>query len=223
MIELDAREGTEQRPGSVVETATRQLRDWITGGRLPAGQRLIEANLMGELGISRGALRQALTLLAGEGLLELVPHKGARVRAFSKRDLEEIADARVALEGMAARLAAARARADPEVGASLRRLTVDMDEAIAARQLRTYINLNGDFHDALVDAAGNRQLAAMINTLRVQAFRHLFATLVDLDDAVRSNEDHRGLAEAIARGDEDAAEALMRAHINGSRGLIGRR
>jgi DNA-binding GntR family transcriptional regulator len=102
-------------------------------------------------------------------------------------------------------------------------LTESMSEAIAARQLRTYINLNGAFHDALVDGAGNPQLAVMINALRVQAFRRLFATIVDLEDAVRSNEDHRALAEAIARVDEDAAEALMRDHINRSRALIDRR
>jgi DNA-binding GntR family transcriptional regulator len=207
----------------VVERATRQLREQINTGRMPAGQRLVEANLMAELEISRGALRQVLALLAGEGLIELIPHKGARVRVFSNRDLQEIADARMALEGMAARLAAIRARSEPGVAARLRELTESMSEAIAARQLRTYINLNGAFHDALVDGAGNPQLAVMINALRVQAFRRLFATIVDLEDAVRSNEDHRALAEAIARVDEDAAEALMRDHINRSRALIDRR
>jgi DNA-binding GntR family transcriptional regulator len=207
----------------VVERATRQLREQINTGRMPAGQRLVEANLMAELEISRGALRQVLALLAGEGLIELIPHKGARVRVFSNRDLQEIADARMALEGMAARLAAIRARSEPGVAARLMELTESMSEAIAARQLRTYINLNGAFHDALVDGAGNPQLAVMINALRVQAFRRLFATIVDLEDAVRSNEDHRALAEAIARVDEDAAEALMRDHINRSRALIDRR
>jgi DNA-binding GntR family transcriptional regulator len=207
----------------VVERATRQLREQINTGRMTAGQRLVEANLMAELEISRGALRQVLALLAGEGLIELIPHKGARVRVFSNRDLQEIADARMALEGMAARLAAIRARSEPGVAARLMELTESMSEAIAARQLRTYINLNGAFHDALVDGAGNPQLAVMINALRVQAFRRLFATIVDLEDAVRSNEDHRALAEAIARVDEDAAEALMRDHINRSRALIDRR
>jgi DNA-binding GntR family transcriptional regulator len=221
--EAAARQQGERRGGSVVESATQQLRDWIGSGRLPAGQRLVEANLMGELAISRGALRQALALLAGEGLLELVPHKGARVRVFNKRDLQEISDARVALEGMAARRAAARARIDPAIGNRLLELTSAMDEAIAARRLRTYIELNADFHNAVVESAGNAQLAAMINALRVQAFRHLFSTLVDLEDAVRSNQDHHALAEAISQGEEDRSEALMRGHINRSRGLIDRR
>ena len=98
-----------QRPSSVREAAYGHLRDSILRGSLLPGTRISEPNLAEQLGISRTPVREALQRLSQEGLVELTPAKGARVRVLSAEEVREVYEARAMLEGEAARLAAERA------------------------------------------------------------------------------------------------------------------
>ena len=189
------------------------LRDAIREGRLAPGQRLVVADLTSMLGVSNGPVREAIRRLTGEGLVEIVPHRGAAVRVFDSADLREIFDIREVLEGLAARLAAERTGAagrHPELAA----MVVDM-RAILEGGL-AYIAHNRAFHKLIYTLAGNARLSEQAGQLTLPLYRWQFHTLMDPAYARLSASEHEGIAAAILAGDGVRAERSMRNHIGSS-------
>jgi len=135
-----------------------RLRDHIVEGNIPDGGRVPERQLCEMLGISRTPLREALKVLAAEGLVELLPNRGARVRALSAQDLSELFDVMGGLEGLAGRLACENI-ADEEI-ADIERLHYEMYGFYLRRDMHGYFHVNQLIHARIVEASRNATLKA---------------------------------------------------------------
>jgi DNA-binding GntR family transcriptional regulator len=133
-----------------------RLRDYVVEGNIPEGARVPERQLCEMFGISRTPLREALKVLAAEGLIELLPNRGARVRQLSERDLEELFDVMAGLESLAGRLAC-EAITDEEI-AAIERLHYEMYGYYLNSDMHGYFAVNQRIHESIVAAARNETL-----------------------------------------------------------------
>lgn len=134
-----------------------KLRDFIVEGNLSAGARIPERQLCEKFGISRTPLREALKVLAAEGLIELLPNRGARVRILSERDINELFDLMAGLEALAGRLACEDIT-DAEI-ADIEALHQTMYVAYLHGDMPGYFQANQLIHNKIVEAARNKALS----------------------------------------------------------------
>ena len=195
---------------SMVEQTCDILRERIRTGEIPPGTRLRQEVLAEELGISRTPLREAMRLLAADGLVELEPNRGAIVTALRHDDQVAFWEARLALEPAAARLAAERPSAT-----GIEAMRTAIAEQRSARADGEGFAANRAFHLALVAAAGNPHLDRFAETLWVRAVGQSIYTAQSSDAAVVAAyaDQHAAMLAAIERGDAELAERLTREHI----------
>jgi DNA-binding GntR family transcriptional regulator len=194
------------------DTAYEAVRQMILSGEAEAGSRLGEAELAETLGLSRTPVREALQRLGADGLVDVLPHRGARVARWTRDDLAEIFELRSLLEPYAAARAARLGR-DEAVLTELRGHCAAMERAAADGDLARVAQLNSRFHAALIDASGNRRLPAMLTSvmhapLILGTFRRY-----DAEAMARSMNHHRELVAALTARDPAWAESVMRAHV----------
>ncbi|MDP2134923.1 MAG: GntR family transcriptional regulator [Sulfuritalea sp.] len=202
---------TRVNRSSLSEQAVALLRERIYSHALLPGQRLDEALLAEQLGISRTPLREALKVLSAEGLVDLQPHKGCFVTELSLRDLEEIFPIMATLEGRVAHEVATKRTA-----AQLKALDAlhdKLERHAAAGDVDRYYETNYVFHDQMQECAGNRWLQIVIGDLRklLKLSRHHSLRLEGRLAA--SLAEHRALMQALHRQDAAAAEEVMRGHL----------
>jgi DNA-binding GntR family transcriptional regulator len=198
---------------TVVEQALRAIRERIRDGSYAPGQRLIEADLTGSLGISRGPLREAMWCLAGEGLVQIEANRGVTVRKLTREETRHRYQLREVLEGLAARLAAENIDAGSN-REKFRKIFKAGEKLARANDIAGYIDSNEAFHDQIVTMSGNEMLSTLIGQLRVPLYRLQFKRLVTSPQAVlASAEEHAVVAEAILAGQGAQAERAMRRHI----------
>jgi DNA-binding GntR family transcriptional regulator len=188
-----------------------RLRDDILAGAFPPGERLIELQLTERYGVGRAAIRAALVELDSEGLVQRETNRGATVRRISVTEAVEITQARAALEGLIARLAAERAT-NAECD-DLRAVVADMTEAVAAGDSVGYSKLNRRLHGTLCTVARHRVADDLVANLRNRAAHHQFRLVLVPGRAEESLGQHRAIVEAVVAGDGEAAEAAMRDHL----------
>lgn len=210
---------TAAAPGprqTAVESVIEAIIEGVKDGRYAPGQRLVEADLTAELGISRGPLREAMGRLAAEGVLELEPYRGAVVRRLGREDVQDLFNIREVLEGEAARLAALRIDEDDN-RARLEREIAVIDTFRGRTDTMAYMDENERFHELVVELSGSKLLARLIPQLQVHAFRLLFRRMIVEDSAMpNSIADHADVAAAILVGNAKAAERAMRVHVRRS-------
>lgn len=207
----DAQEpGRPAQPGrgsDQVTALTDELRAQIITGDLRPGQPLRQELLADRFATSRMPIREALRVLEAEGLVVLVPHKGATVAPLDPDELEEVYEMRVVAETLALR------RAIPELSnAQIDRAERIQDRAEAGG-LRGFGSLNKAFHTTLYAPCGRPRLLAHIAGLVDVANRYLTFTAGSLDYRDRSHREHRDLLAACRRRDEAAASDLLARHI----------
>lgn len=193
-------------------------RNQIIEGRFAPGDRVTESEIAATAKVSRTPVREALHRLEAEGLIRFVPNQGAFVRSWGPREAEEIFELRAQLESYAARLAAERA--DDDQLAALRDLAQRQFAASKARgrgHLKRIADLNAQFHEALLAAAGSAVLRASMANLANAPL--VFQTFRDYarDDLIRSARHHLEIVEAIKSRNSEWAAAAMRAHIFAAR------
>ncbi len=198
------------REGLRGEFVYRTLREAIIRGVLPEGQRIQDRLLALELGVSRTPVREALQRLEAEGFLKNVPRLGLIVAEITPQEIEDIYIIRIALEGVAARLAAQRASAgDIEILSSLNE---GIARATHSRDVQQLTTLNREFHQAIYQAARNASLAELLNRLHYAVQRFRQSTLSIPERAQEALEEHEQLVAAIRDRDAERAEAIARAH-----------
>jgi DNA-binding GntR family transcriptional regulator len=198
---------------SIVDRVYESVRSRILDGTLERGARLRQEALAAELGVSRTPLREALRRLASEGLVELEPNRGARIPDLSHADMVIAYEARLALEPGAARLAAA----NPDPVALERMRTAIARHRRAATQ-HALFDANRAFHLALVDAARNEHLSRLAANLWAAGIGAVILAVQDETPAeIAADADaHERIAAAVAAGDGDRAERLVREHVGGA-------
>lgn len=198
--------------GSTVDRVVDHLKEGILYGRYAPGQRLIEADLTRELGVSRGPLREAYRRLSAEGLIESVPNRGAIVRRLSFKETHELFQIRSALEALAAQLAAENIGA-PGVRAQFEAAIAPIWSDLPRNTPSAYLDENKMFHQAVADASGNDQLTALTRQMQLPLIMFQLSGALTPDVLAKSNAEHRAVAEAILAGDGASAAAAMRAHL----------
>lgn len=206
---------TQRRAG---DAAVEALRSAILEGALSPGQRLREADAAESLGVSRTPIRQAFAVLESEGLIEMAPHVGARVRSYNREDLEELYELRAALEGLAARRACRHADTEllAELHASCERyegVGFHDDPAAAVEE-------NRRFHDLIIGAAGSERLRHMLDNVTAVPLMYRTALWSTEEHERRSVRAHAEIIAAIADRDEDRAERLTREHLLAGRDVV---
>ena len=212
--------GLALRPRAI--TVADSLREQMLDGALRDGEKLNEARLAEALGVSRTPLRAALHALAAEGLLEYAPNRGFTVRDFSAELVDEAFEIRAALEGLACRFATRRGL-DAIARAGLEAALVEGEAVIATgrcgpAELERYRTANVAFHETLVHAAQNRQLADTLRLVLNRPGASLRRIVAFTPDQIRRRvDDHRRILDAIFANDPWRAESLMREHVEGIR------
>lgn len=197
------------------EDVAERLREQIFSKQLPSGSWLDEQSLADQFGISRTPMREAIKVLASEGLVTIKMRRGAYVTEVVRRDLEQIFTVLSLLEGQAAKEAATKATED-ELNL-LDHLHHRLEKAAADRDLEQFFEINVKFHDLIQEIAGNRWMNNVIGDLRKVLKLHRRDSLTSTDRLQNSLVEHREILRALLKRDELAAESAMRKHL--SRGL----
>lgn len=188
-----------------------RIRDLIIEGHLAPESRIHEGQLGQALGVSRTPLREALKFLASEGLIELVPGRGAVVRRLTPRDVRDMLDVLAALETTAARLACQRA-SDAEI-ASLRRLHDDMMGYYATRTRLEYFKRNQAFHAGLATLSGNAFLAATHEGIQSRLRRIRFVGSDAPEKWAGAVAEHEEMVSALEARDAERLAAVIARHL----------
>ena len=198
-----------------VDNAYERLKTEILNGELPPGFQAPEPDIASRLGMSRTPVREALIRLEAEGLVDLIPRRGAKVLAISQKDICEIFEILAVLEGLAAK-SAARRDIPEALLQSIEAVMTRADAALAENNIETWAKLDDRFHRLLAQSCGNARLEAEVNNLLDQVHR-ANRVLLRLNKAPASNvEDHRKIFEAIRSGQEEMASAGAQSHrLNG--------
>jgi DNA-binding GntR family transcriptional regulator len=193
------------------DAVTGAMRKMIVEGTLPPGARLNERDLCALLGVSRTPLREALKVLAAEGLVEHQPNRGATVAVLEAQDVSDMFDLLGCLEAYAGELACERI--NPDELAQLEAMTEEMAGCHARGALPEYYELNRRIHDTINLIARNSALRQTYQNLnrRVQALR--FRSNHDPRKWERAMHDHREMIEALGTRDGKRMAALMRTHL----------
>jgi DNA-binding GntR family transcriptional regulator len=188
-----------------------QLRVGILEGELEPGTELAEVALSEQLGVSRGPIREAISRLAAEGLVNVRPRRGAVVRSLSKEEFLELYQVREALERMAVQLAVPRLT-DTELK-ELAALNEVMSASAAHDDIGGFFEANVAFHSRLLEASGNSTLQEVYRQLLGQLGRYRLRSLTLRGNLQRSVSEHAAILRAAKRGDADRAAQLMAEHI----------
>jgi DNA-binding GntR family transcriptional regulator len=211
-------EAPPARSRNLHATVVAQLRDLIVEGKLPAGSRLAERLLCERIGVSRTPLREAFKVLASEGLVELLPNRGARVAPLDEADIEHMFEVMAALEALAGTLACARI-AEAEL-AEIAALHYEMLAHYTRRNLPEYFRLNQAIHAAIVAAARNPVLGATYQGLasRIRRARY-FANLSD-ERWRQAVSEHEAILAALQARDGATLAALLDQHLRNKSAVL---
>jgi DNA-binding GntR family transcriptional regulator len=189
----------------------KRLREAIITGRARPNERLVETELADWLKVSRTPIRDGLNRLAVEGLVAS-RRRGWVVREHTAEEIREIYEARAALEGYCARLAAERtSQAELSEIAALHRPN---NKGVSASSREHLVNFNDRFHDAIVSAAHNKRLSEMIRKNRTYYFNFRIAELYADEEVEASLAGHEAIVRALLDRNPDRAEREMRSHID---------
>lgn len=200
------------KPEGLAAQAYEQVRSAIVKGELAAGAPLFEVHLAEKMGMSRTPVREALKVLARDGFVQNIPSRGYVVPQRSMEDIRELFELREALEGMAARYAAQRASDDELAG--LQRLC---DAYAEETDWQRWTKIGTRFHNALVAAAHNVRLSAILDSLTAQIVHsRLSALKSDESRRAAAIDEHRRIFTVVQARDGAQAEALAREHVRRS-------
>lgn len=193
------------------EQVADHLREEILSSRLAPGVELGEVALARSLRISRGPLREALGQLAAEGLVTIVPRRGAVVRRLTRQEFIDTYQVREALESLAIKLAVPRLSDADKT--ELHRMCKQMEHCAAAGDTDGFFEINRQFHARLVQASGNRKLEEVHRQLVAQMGRLMKKSVELRGGTEQSAAEHRAILDAVDVGDPGLAARLLEEHI----------
>lgn len=188
------------------------LRNAIITGELQPGERLMETQLGEKLGVSRTPIREAIRKLELEGLVVMVPRKGAQVAQFTEKDIQDVLEVRAALDALAAKIACKKM--DDRTFLKLQLAIAEYSYAAKNKELQTMIEKDVVFHDIIIEATQNDKLIQIFNNLKEQVNRYRITYLKNTEDSETVEAEHTAILEALKSKDEEMASNLASKHIH---------
>lgn len=187
------------------------LRQAILRGELKPGERLMEIQLANKLGVSRTPVREAIRKLELEGLVLMIPRKGAEVADISEKSLKDVLEVREALEELAARLACDKIT--KEGINRLKEAAQDFRSALKSNDITQMAEADVRFHDVICNATENQKLGQLLNNLREQMYRYRIEYLKDQHVYEKLLSEHEEIIRHIEKGEKDEAARVVSRHI----------
>lgn len=187
------------------------LRQAILTGELKPGERLMEIHLANKLGVSRTPIREAIRQLELEGLVIMVPRKGAQVASITEKSMSDVLEVRLALDKLAVELASKRISYEQKE--ELHQALVDFENMVSSGNASEIAKADVAFHDKIFEATGNMRLGQMVNNLAEQMYRYRFEYIKEESGHLRLIEEHKAIYEAIISGNVEAATKAISTHI----------
>ena len=191
------------------------LRQAILKGELKPGERLMEIALAERLGVSRTPIREAMRKLELEGLVVMIPRRGAQVANITEKDLNDVLEVRITLENMAIEKACAN-MTDKDVR-KLELAAQDFQKSTAEGDLVKLAEADVNFHEAIYRAADNKRLMQVLNNLREQIYRYRVEYLKEDEARNRLVKEHEEITDAIRNRDVKKAQELSFEHLEHQR------
>lgn len=189
-----------------------KIRSDILNGKYKRGEELVESSIGKELGISRTPVREAIRQLELEGLVQLVPNKGAFVTGISEKDVRDIYLIRARLEGLAARMAAKNIT--PELLDAMEETVVLSEYHAKKEHYEQVCEMDSKFHKLLYKASGSRILEHTLTDFHQYVQRVRMASIMKKRRMEKSNDEHDAILTAIREHDEEEAELVATRHIS---------
>jgi DNA-binding GntR family transcriptional regulator len=205
------------RGPSAVDRVIVAIKDRIKEALYVPGQRLVEPDLVNELGVGRGTVREALRRLAAEGFVEWKMFRGASIVRMSRRQVKDFLELRELIEGYAASCAATR------IDAEGTKALTKLERCPGATSIvpASYDAYNNEFHALILRLSGNREVPMVLEQTRLPIFRLQFNRVLLFPNQIKqSRRDHDRIVKAILSGNAKAAEQAMRKHIRHSASCI---
>jgi DNA-binding GntR family transcriptional regulator len=193
------------------EVVFNTLRNAIVHGEFEPGERLMEVTLAKRLGVSRTPVREAIRMLELEGLVVMIPRKGAEVARITEKDLRDALEIRMALEELAAKLACVRI--DAEGKEKLKTACISFREAISSKLVPSIVDADEHFHNVIFEITGNARLVTLSQSLREQVYRYRVEYVKDFSYHDKLVTEHDNLTNAILLGNTELACEITRKHI----------
>lgn len=187
------------------------LRDAIIVGELRPGERLMEVKLAEKMGVSRTPVREAIRKLELEGLVDMIPRKGAHVADLSVKDIVDVLEVRASLDGLAALLAAERIT-DEEID-ELNHVNSQFLSFLQKENLQGSIKKDVEFHEIIYRSSRNEKLIQIVSNLREQVQRFRVIYLKDYVNPKELEKEHKDIIDAICSKDSDLSRRVAQNHI----------
>ncbi len=194
------------------------LRTAIITGQFAPGERLMEISLAERLGVSRTPVREAIRKLELEGLVVMIPRRGAEVARITEAGLKEVLEVRCALEELAVELACRRS--DKETLQQLKDAHEKFVDAVKMGDTLEITNQDEAFHECIFEMAHNKRLVQMVNNLKEQMFRYRMEYVKDRSYHEELIREHEKLLQAIRKKEETVAKEIMKHHIQNQERMI---
>lgn len=194
------------------------LREAIITGELKPGERLMEVKLADKMGVSRTPVREAIRMLELEGLVDMLPRKGAHVAELSVKDIMDVLEVRAAMDSLATRLAAERI-SDEEIK-ELKQIQLQFVSYTEKENLQGTIKKDVEFHELIYRASRNDRLLQISNNLREQIQRFRVIYLKDYSSPGNLIKEHEDIYSAISVRNTEMAQKYAQVHINNQEKVI---
>lgn len=194
------------------------LRQAILTGELKPGERLMEIHLANKLGVSRTPIREAIRKLELEGLVIMIPRRGAEVAQITEKSMNDVLEVRESLDALCVELACDRIT-DQGLEA-LKAAKETFEQCVKTKDNRKIAQADIAFHDIIVQATGNQRLIQLVNNLAEQMYRYRFEYIKDSSQHATLIEEHSHIYQSLLAKDKEAAAAAARTHIENQKKSI---
>lgn len=188
------------------------LREQILSGEIPPYQHLVETQIAKKIKTSRTPVREALHNLELEGLIESIPRVGYVVKPIHEEEVEEICEIRKVLEQVAARWAIEKAH--QRLIEELKKNIHTSEEKASRGDPKSFIDLDAQFHDIISKLSGSQRIQELAHTLRRHMLRYRVQSIYLMDNVLRAIEGHKGILEAIEKGDLEEIKKAIERHLD---------
>jgi len=194
------------------------LRQAILTGELKPGERLMEIHLANRLGVSRTPIREAIRKLELEGLVTMIPRRGAEVAQITEKSMNDVLEVRRAMDALCVELACDRIT--EEELEELRKACEGFEQAVKTKDAKKIAQADVTLHDIIVQATGNKRLIQLVNNLSEQMYRYRFEYIKDFNQHEKLVEEHRIIYESIVNKDKETASTAAKLHIDNQKKAI---